>query len=291
MDKLEVIPLPSAQSIDLFNPGRFSHNLDESWPDADAFSLQRLQSDYGAQEFSIGTEDETGDDVTLTLDDYLSYASIDRDSDGDDSPLYIFDDWILSPDGDDSCPLANAYSIPRCFPHDFMAEMGMDNRPPFCWLLIGAPRSGTAMHIDPTHTAAWNTLVSGKKRWILFPPICQDGAAADQNDDPGYSVIDDDDQDDDELYGDSVNHWIHDKYKTATIPDKGIDFVQMPGETVYVPNGWRHAVINLELSVAVTHNFVGPHNVQLALKSMKQSDDLDLALEWEDRLRQKGLLL
>jgi oxalate decarboxylase/phosphoglucose isomerase-like protein (cupin superfamily) len=39
-----------------------------------------------------------------------------------------------------------------------------------------------------------------------------------------------------------------------------IECVQLPGEVIFIPHGWIHAVLNLELSVAWTQNFASPAN-------------------------------
>lgn len=100
---------------------------------------------------------------------------------------------------------------------------------PYRWLLMGGPRSGTPPHVDPLGTHAWVHLCTGKKLWLLLPPgtsACEDLTAAE---------------------------WFFKHHREAR--QIGIEIVQVPGQLVFVPAGWIHAVLNLEFSIAVTENY------------------------------------
>ena len=161
--------------------------------------------------------------------------------------------------------------------------------------------------MDPKHTSAWNALVVGRKWWVLISP---DAEASDLSEsahqiqssavkDITYPVeCTDIDNNaaavvglirDDSVGGaknatcqiTNIPFWFHntlpdivERNKHLLVNKKTIySFIQEEGEIVFVPAGWKHAVLNLESSVAITHNFVSRNNKTLFLAWI--SDNLD----------------
>ena len=71
----------------------------------------------------------------------------------------------------------------------------------------------------------------------------------------------------------------HDQGKIPTI----IECIQYPGETMFVPGGWWHAVINLDNTIAITENVCNEGNFErvwtLTRKGRKR-----LAFKWLKRI-------
>lgn len=186
--------------------------------------------------FKVG-EDDDGYKVKVKMKYFLKYLQENKD----DSPLYVFD-GSYDMDGV-SKALLDEYHVPSYFPDDLFYLVGEKRRPPYRWFLVGPERSGTCVHIDPLGTSAWNTLLQGKKRWVIFPP----GTA--KNIAKGTDVIKKGEDDEAINYFVDLLPRIKDKYGAEV---HVIEFMQLPGDTVFVPGGWWHAVLNVEDSIAIT---------------------------------------
>jgi histone arginine demethylase JMJD6 len=119
-------------------------------------------------------------------------------------------------------------------------------RPPFRWLVCGPARSGTGIHLDPLCTSAWNALISGHKRWCLFPPNTPKSIIAPKLKDHEAATWFA------QVYPEMLKPGKKDATKTLGQELGMIEILQEPGETVFVPGGWYHLVLNLDFAIAVT---------------------------------------
>lgn len=182
-----------------------------------------------------------------SLNSYLAYLKYQRD----ESPHYIFDSEF----GEKAPFMLSEFDtseLDKLIAGDFLSALGK-KRPPYRWFVAGPAKTGAPWHVDPNSTSAWNALVSGRKRWALYPP----GYAP-----PGTRVALDDDGEIEDIETPTSLQWYLDVYPELTYEQRPLEFVQKPGDIVFIPSGWYHMVLNLEDTISVTQNFVNRWNVR-----------------------------
>jgi histone arginine demethylase JMJD6 len=79
--------------------------------------------------------------------------------------------------------------------------------------------------------------------------------------------MDDDEDDEAIMYFRNIFPKIKQKYGNEV---KEILFLQKPGETVYIPGGWWHVVVNLEDTIAITQNYCNRVNFPNVWRSVRR---------------------
>jgi len=249
----------------------------KGWP------LQQWTVDALLQSFAnrlLKTNGHDADDhcYKMTLEEYVDYMKYNHD----EKPLYLFDNKFL-----ERIPeLAKLWKVPHYFDTDLLEPcVSKEDRPDDRWFLIGPPKSGSPFHQDPHQTSAWNALMQGRKRWILYPPDCIP---------PG---VDEELIDSDYYAAPEVLRWfikyfpdhtkeVHRILKKRNVKEHQVpmEVIQEAGEVIFVPSGWWHQVVNLETTVAITQNFCSPRNFKSVMQDLLQKRHRSLR-----RLFLKGL--
>mmetsp|Transcript_13620 Transcript_13620/g.43066 ORF Transcript_13620/g.43066 Transcript_13620/m.43066 type:complete len:428 (+) Transcript_13620:33-1316(+) len=201
--------------------------------------------------------------VELPLRLYVQHA----EEVGADFPFYVFERDLDGP----RRPLLEDFAPPVYFRDDLydLTEYTRAFFPLYRYYVIGIERTGSNLHVDPSCTSAWNTLLCGLKRWVLFPP----GDSEDYRGRIGANCR--------TMGGDAqppANWWL-DTLPALRVSGEGeelgmIECVQRPGETIFVPFGWWHAVLNIGFTAAVTQNLLAPDTLDYAWPT--------LAADWPD---------
>ena len=133
--------------------------------------------------------------------------------------------------------LLDDYVVPDYFKSWHMI-LPKEERPPLSWLYIGATNTFSPLHLDVWDTSAWNAVISGTKLWMFYPaaqsPFLYDGAV--NPFEPNYEK------------------YPHFAQATPLV------CIQKPGEVVFTPSGWWHAVYNVEGGISITENFINETN-------------------------------
>ena len=205
----------------------------DDWRAKYHWTNQLISEKFGFYEEYATRVNNKNDRKLFKVSDYLNYM----DDCTDPDPYYLNNcKFHLKTE------MAGDYSVPGYFSSCLdlrRNEMPLESR--LSWLYIGASNTFSGLHLDIYNTSAWNAMVSGRKRWLFYPP--------------GQSRY---------LYNGLVNPFKPDLEKYPEFSKAShITCIQDPGEVVFTPSGWWHAVMNEKAGISLTENFINESNYDM----------------------------
>ncbi|KAK8965955.1 F-box protein [Platanthera guangdongensis] len=227
------------------------------WPAMEKWNRKSLVQICGDVKFAVGP-------VEMTMEKYFRYA----ESAKEERPLYLFDPKFA----EKITELGSDYDVPEYFKEDLFSVLGKE-RPDYRWIIIGPAGSGSSFHVDPNSTSAWNAVIRGSKKWVMFPPeVVPPGVHPSPDGSEVACPV-------------SIMEWFMNFYGASmNWKKRPIECVCKAGEVVFVPNGWWHLVINLEDSIAITQNYVSRRNLLNVLDFLKRPNASELVSGTADRV-------
>ncbi|VDK18483.1 unnamed protein product, partial [Anisakis simplex] len=163
----------------------------------------------------------------------------------DDTAKYV-KDWHFQRESGTSYAL---YDLPSFLRFDWINnekwsdQSGKDPFGDYRFVYFGVKNSWTIFHSDVMSSYSWSANICGRKLWYFVPPGQEELFRKDRD---GFF---------EDITCDET------KFVQANV----IQFIQLPGEIVFVPSNWYHQVHNLEDAISINHNFINASNVDIVL--------------------------
>lgn len=203
----------------------------DSWAAMAKWTPRFFRETYGALSVEVGRSRPPVRKST-TVAEYFDTV---HELSGTRDAWYLSDWKLVGPIAE----LRRDYEVPAAF-QCWTERLPTEQNPELRWLYIGPAGSGKPLHRDVMHTAAWNAVVSGKKRWRFY--------------EPAQAAL---------VYDGAVDAFAPDLQKHPLFRDAApIELIQGPGDLVYTPSGWWHQVENLEACISVTENFINELDIE-----------------------------
>lgn len=207
--------------------------LMQDWEAARLWNFEYFKRRHGDVTIAARCSDDYERTITMPLAAYI-------DSLGNPHMHFYLKDWVFE---DDIPDLLAQYRVPRHFVN-WTRRLPDKWQPKWRWLYIGPASSASHLHVDFLLTSAWNALFVGSKRWLVYSP---DQAQ--------------------HMYRGAVDAFCPDLGRFPLFTHaRGHMHVQRPGEIMYMPATWWHAVRNEEPSLALSENFINAVNAKYFLK-------------------------